>query len=136
MGDGGSGQRGYEWRVSAPSEGPVSEDQGGVAAGGWQEPGGYGALALVSGTIGAEGAEGDRVGPALGGEVAAEAEHVRPGQQSQVGELGELAEAEAFGDVAAGVVPDGQLLEAVGGRDTAVEGAGQLSDGEAFRQAA
>ena len=92
----------------------MSEDQDGVAGGDWQEPGGYGALALVSGTVGAEGAEGGGVGPALGGEVAAEAEHVRPGGQPQVGELGQPAEAEAFGDVAAGVVADGQLVQ--GGR--------------------
>ena len=91
-----------------------------------QEPGGDGALALVSGAVGTEGAEGDRVGAALGGEVAAEAEHVRPGGQPQVGELGELAEPEAFGDVTAGVVADGQLVQAVGGRDAAVEGAGAL----------
>jgi hypothetical protein len=32
----------------------VSEDQDGVAAGDWREPGGYGALALVSGPVDAE----------------------------------------------------------------------------------
>ena len=58
--------------------------------------------------------------------MAAEAEHVRPGGQSQVGEWWELAEAEAFGDVAAGVVPDGQFVQTVGGCDAPVEGAGAL----------
>ena len=85
-----------------------------VSPAGRQQPGGDSPLALVGGAVGAQRAEGDRVGAALGGEVAAEAEHVRPGGQPQVGELGEPAEAEAFGDVAAGVVPDGQLVQAVG----------------------
>jgi hypothetical protein len=55
--------------------------------------------------------EGDGVGAALGGEVAAEAEHVRPRGQPQLLELGELAEAEACGDVAAGVFADWQVGE-------------------------
>ena len=54
-------------------------------------------------------------------------EHVRPRHEPQVGELGEPAEPEAFGDVTAGVVPDGQLVQAVGGCDATVEGAGALS---------
>ncbi len=56
--------------------------------------------------------------------MAAEAEHVRPGGEAEVFELGELAEAEAFGDEPAGVVGDGQRGELVGGGDAAVEGAG------------
>ena len=52
--------------------------------------GGYCGLALVGGAVGAECAEGGGVGAALGGEVAAEAEHVRPGGQPQVLQLGEL----------------------------------------------
>jgi len=89
---------------------PVSDDERGIAFQSGYEPGGDGPLALVDGAICAQRAEGDRVGAALGGEVAAEAEHLRPGRQPQVGELGEPAEAEAFADVTAGVVPDGQLL--------------------------
>ncbi len=95
---------------------PVSDDEGDVI-GSRQQPGGHSPLALVGGTVGAQRAKGNRVGAALGGEAAPEAEHVRPGGQPQVGELGELAEAETFGDVAASVVPDGQLVQAVGGRD-------------------
>jgi hypothetical protein len=49
---------------------------------------------------------------------------MRPCGQPQVLELGKLAEAEAYGDVAAGVVTDGQVGEPVGGGQTAVEGAG------------
>jgi hypothetical protein len=111
--------------LPSTSEMPVSDDERGVISSRPQS-GGDSALALVGSTVGAQRAEGDRVGAALGGEVAAEAEHVCPGRQSQVGELGEPAEAQAFGDVAAGVVPDGQLVQAVGGRDMAVESAGAL----------
>jgi len=56
--------------------------------------------------------------------VAGKAEHVRPGSEAQAAESGELAEANAFGDVAAGVLADGQLGEPVGRHDAAVEGAG------------
>ena len=56
--------------------------------------------------------------------MAAEAEHVRPGGQAQVLESGKLGQAEAFGDVAAGVVADGQVGELVGRGDAVVEGAG------------
>ena len=56
--------------------------------------------------------------------MAAEAEHVRPRGQPQVLELGEPAEAQACGDVAAGVVADGQVGEPVGRGEAAVEGAG------------
>jgi hypothetical protein len=93
---------------------PVSKDEGGVAGRSGQQPGRDGPLALEGGAVGAQRAEGDRVGSALGGEVTAEAEHVCPGGQPEPGELGKFAEAQAFGDVAAGVVPDGQLVQ--GGR--------------------
>ena len=83
-----------------------------------------GGLALVGGTVGAECAEGGGVGAAFGGEVAAEAEHVGPCGQVQVFEFGELGQAQAFGDVAAGVVANGQQSELVGWGDAAVEGAG------------
>ena len=44
-----------------------------------------------------------------------EAEHVRPGRQAQVFQAGEFAEPDAFGDVAAGVLADGEVGELVGG---------------------
>ena len=56
--------------------------------------------------------------------MAAEAEHVRPRGEAQVAELGELREAQAFGDVAAGVAAYRQVSEPVGGGEAAVEGAG------------
>ena len=61
---------------------------------------------------------------ALGREVAAEAEHVRPRGQPQVGQCGELAEAQACADEAAGVLADGQLGELIGRGNAMVEGAG------------
>jgi hypothetical protein len=66
-------------------------------------------VALVLGAFGAQRAEGGGVVAALGGEVAAEAEHVRPRGQPQALESGELADAQACGDQAAGVFADGQL---------------------------
>src|SRR5712691_2864722 len=56
--------------------------------------------------------------------MAAEAEHVRPGGEAQMVEFGESAQAQALGDVAAGVVGDGEVGELVGGGDAPVEGAG------------
>jgi hypothetical protein len=53
-----------------------------------------------------------------------EAEHVRPCGQPQVLELGELAEPKTRGDVAAGMVADGQVGEPIGRGDAAVQGAG------------
>jgi len=103
---------------------PVIDDQRGIAVDVGQQSGGYGGFTLVGGALGAERAHGGGVSAALGRKVAAEAEHVRPGDQSQVGELGKPAEAQAFGDVAAGVVADGQVGEPVGGGDAAVESAG------------
>ena len=81
---------------------------------------GSGALALIGGPVGAQRAVGDGVAAAFGGEVAAEAEHVRPGGQAQVLELGELAEAQTCGDVAAGVLTDRQIGEPVGRGDAPV----------------
>ncbi len=52
--------------------------------------------------------------------MTAESEHVRPGGESEGFELGELAEAEAFGDESAGVVGDGQGGELVGRGDAPV----------------
>ena len=76
----------------------------------------------MGGTVGAQGAEGDGVGAALAGEVAAEPEHMSPGGQAQVCQFGELAESEAFGDETAGVVAERQCGELVDGGETAVEG--------------
>jgi hypothetical protein len=73
------------------------------------QPGGDGVLALMGGPVGAQRSEGDGVAAALGRKVAAEPEHVRPGGQAQVRELRELADAQACGDVAAGVFADGQV---------------------------
>jgi hypothetical protein len=78
----------------------------------------------MGGSVGAERAEGDGVGAALGGEVAPESEHVRPRGQAQFLELRELAEAEARGDVTSGVVTDGEVGQPVVGSDAAIEGAG------------
>jgi hypothetical protein len=74
--------------------------------------------------VGAKRSEGDGVAAALAGEVAPEAEHVRPRGQAQFFELRELAEAQARGDVTSGVFTYGQVGQPVGGSDAAVEGAG------------
>ena len=105
---------------------PVPDDEGGVVGGLGEQPEGDGVSALVLGAGGAERAEGGGVGAALGREVAAEAEHVRPLPEAQVFELGELAKGEAGGDEAAGVVGDGEVGQAVGAGEAAVEGAGAL----------
>jgi len=56
--------------VTASGEVPVVDDEraAGVEVG--QEPGGFGVFALVVGAFGAQAAQGDGVGAALGGEVA------------------------------------------------------------------
>jgi hypothetical protein len=110
--------------VASPGEVPLGEEERAVRRKVGHLPGGYGLFALVGGAVGAQGAEGDGVGAALGREVAAEAEHARPGREPQPFQARELAEAEAFGDEAAGVVPDGKVNQLVGGGDAAVEGAG------------
>ena len=68
-----------EW-VASPGELPFGEDERAALGKVGHEPGGYGLFALVDGAVGAQGAEGDGVGAALGREVAAEAKHVRPGR--------------------------------------------------------
>src|SRR5208282_714530 len=115
------------WRLPASGEVPVGEDDGGVAVEVGPEPGSDGLFPLMGGAVGTERAKGGRVGAALGGEVAAEAEHVCPGRQTQVFKPWEFAEPDAFGDVAAGVLADGKAGELVGGCDAAVEGAGAFS---------
>ena len=56
--------------------------------------------------------------------MAAEAEHVRPRGQPQFLERGELAEAEAYGNMTSGVVADGQVGEPIGRGDAAIQSAG------------
>jgi len=51
---------------------------------------------------------------------------VSPGSQVQVIKAGEFGQAQAGGDMAAGVLADGQLGELIGRGDPAVEGAGAL----------
>jgi hypothetical protein len=102
----------------------VSEDERRVSGRTGEEAGSYGVLALVLATSGAERAQGRGVATALGGEVAAEAEHVCPGGQPELFELGELAEAQAFGDQAARMPADGQVGEPGCRVDALVEGAG------------
>lgn len=110
--------------MAASGECPVSENERGAVGQGGDETGVYRVLALVVGAGGAECAEGGGVAAALGGEVAAKAEHVCPGGQAEVVEFGQLAEAEAFADEAAGVVANREVGEPVGVGDAAVEGAG------------
>ncbi len=93
----------------------MGENEDRVATGVGPESSGYGVLALMSGAVGAERAESGGVGTALGREVAAEAEHVRPGGQAQAAESVKLAQADAFGDEAAGVLADREVGERVGG---------------------
>jgi len=92
--------------MSASGVVPVGDDERDARVEVGLQPGGDGVIALMGGPVGAQRAEGNGVGAALGGEVTAEAEHVRPRGQSQSLELGELAESEAFSDVAAGMVAD------------------------------
>src|SRR5450759_1662525 len=96
------GGESFAGHMTASEVVPVANDEDGVRGGRGQEPGGNGVLVLAAG--GAECAEGGGVGAAFGGEVAAEAEHVRPGGQAEAVEFGDLAEAEAFGDETASVI--------------------------------
>jgi hypothetical protein len=81
-------------------------------------------VALVPGSVSAQGTQGDRVGAALGREVAAESEHVSPGDQAKVFQAREFAETEALGDEAAGMLADRQVGQLFGRAEAAVEGAG------------
>ena len=110
--------------VAASGEVPFGEDERAVQVEIGLQPAGYGLFALMPGPVGAQGAEGDRVGAALRGEVAAEAEHVSPLCEPQVVQAGQFGETQAFGDEAVRVVADGQVVEAVGRGEAAVEGAG------------
>jgi hypothetical protein len=101
--------------VALSGESPVGKDQRGVVLGCGPEAVVGGVVALVLGAFGAQRAEGGGVVAALGGEVAAEAEHVRPRGQPQIGQSRESAKAQADGDEAAGVLTDGQFGELVGG---------------------
>ena len=116
-------QRGYGG-VTPPGELPVSDDERVISFGCGPEAVVYGVFALVLDPFGAERAEGCGVGAALGGEVAAETEHVSPANQAQAAEFGELAEAEAFGDEAAGVLADREVGEPVGRCDPVIDSPG------------
>jgi hypothetical protein len=84
--------------VAETGELPAANDEYGVRFGGqiWLV-----LFGLVLGAGGAEGAECGGVAAALGGDVAAEAEHVCPGDEAKVFKLREQAEPEALGIVAA-----------------------------------
>src|SRR5579859_313051 len=103
---------------------PVRQDDRRIASDVRLEPGGYRLLTLVGGAVGTQGAEGDGVNAALGRKVAAESEHVRPSRQAHFFQSGKFAEAQAFGDEAAGVLAYRQRGELIGGGDAAVESAG------------
>src|SRR5262245_35440201 len=85
--DGACGRWGDGW-LALSGESPVGEDQRGVVFRLGPEAVGGGVVALVLGAFGTQRAEGSGVVAALGREVAAEAEHVRPGGQPQVFEPG------------------------------------------------
>ena len=76
--------------------------------------GGLGASPFGAGV--AEGAEGGGVAAGLGGEVAAEAEHVGPGAQAEVFEVLAGAEGPGGADEPAGVVGDVELAAEFGER--------------------
>lgn len=96
--------------MAEADESPVSDDEHGVLAGEL-----VGVLSTyVFGTNGAECAEYGGVSLALVGEASAGAEHVRPFGNAEVIELGDLADAQTFGDEPPGVRGDGERVEAVG----------------------
>src|SRR5258707_1489950 len=105
--------------MTPPGELPVSDDERVISLRCGPETVVHGVFPLVLDPLGAERTKGCGVGAAFGREVAAEAEHVRPGSQAQAAEFGEPAEAEAFGDKPAGVVADRKIGEPAGGCDTA-----------------
>jgi hypothetical protein len=78
----------------------------------------------VSGALRSQGGESRGVGATLGREVAAEAEHVRPGAKAQVFERRHPAQTQAFGDEAASMISDWQICKPVGRGDPAIQGAG------------
>lgn len=80
--------------------------------------------ALPLGACLAEGGEGGGVAAGLGGEVAPEAEHVGPGAEAEVFEVGAGAEVPAGADEAAGVVGEVGVGEFGQEADAVVEGAG------------
>src|SRR5258708_1577145 len=104
--------------MATPGEGPVRDDESGAVRFGKQP---RIVLPLIVGARGAQSGESDGVVAALGGEVAAESEHVRPLGEAQMLEVGELAQAQAGANQAAGMVADSELRELVGGRDAPVE---------------
>src|SRR4051794_32641950 len=72
-------------------------------------------------------AESGRVPAGLGGEVTAEAEHVRPLREAKAGHLGEPAEAPALSDQPACVGADVEPVQVVGRSYPPVERADAFS---------
>src|SRR6266511_1845878 len=113
--------------VAAAGEAPLREDDD--AAGAGRTPPGVARLAAeagpdrVLGSGPAERAEGGRVAPALGQEVAAEAELMCPLAQPQAGEVRPAAERPAGPDQASDVLAEVEVPQVGGGRDAMVESA-------------
>jgi hypothetical protein len=110
--------------MTPPGELPVSDDERVITFRCGPEAVVYGVFALVLDPFGAKRAESCGVGPALGREVAAEAEHVCPADQAQAAEFRELPKAETLGDEASGVLADGKVGDPVGACDPAVDSPG------------
>ena len=83
------GRAGRNGRSASSGEVLASDNESGVAKRAGQEPGSSGVFSLMRGAVCAQRAERCRIGSALGGEVAGEAEHVLPGCQSQRAKLGD-----------------------------------------------
>src|SRR6266536_2636361 len=113
--------------VAAAGEAPLREDDD--AAGAGRTPPGVARLAAeagpdrVLGSGPAERAEGGRVAPALGQEVAAEAELMCPLAQPQAGEVRPAAERPAGPDQASDVLAEVEMHQIARGRDAMVEAA-------------
>src|ERR1043165_8480184 len=104
------GEEFFAGAVAAAEVGPGgSGDEGGglvVDGEAGAEAGGFGLGGAPGSAYVAECAEGGRVGAGFAGEVSAEAEHVGPLPELEVGELGEVAERPRGADHLAGVLLD------------------------------
>src|SRR6266498_450844 len=113
--------------VAAAGEAPLCEDDDATGAG--RATPGVARLAAeagpdrVLGSGPAERAEGGRVAPALGQEVAAEAELMCPLAQPQAGEVRPAAERPAGPDQASDVLAEVEMHQIARGRDAMVEAA-------------
>ncbi len=120
------GEPGFVAGESGSGVVPAGEDEGGGRGGvGVFAACECGLEALPFGAGLAEGAQGGGVAAGLGGEVAPEAEHVCPGAEAEVGEVGAGAEVPAGADEAAGVVGEVGVGEFGQEPDAVVEGAGR-----------